>query len=139
MKYLKTKKIGGENSVIKDYFNSIKDYFNNKICDDCDNPNFCENNTEYRVVYNNVYFYSNENGKMVKSDDIASLNETLSGTLVFIDNNTYVDLGMNEYIPVFDKETGDILLVTHNKECLNLKEDCGNNRSSLPVQLSVIQ
>ena len=82
---------------------------------------------------------SNENGKMVKSDDIASLNETLSGTLVFIDNNTYVDLGMNEYIPVFDKETGDILLVTHNKECLNLKEDCGNNRSSLPVQLSVIQ
>ena len=130
-KYLEIKKIiGGENSKINDYFNNVKDYFYNKICN---NHNFCENITEYRVVYNDVYFYNNNDGKMVKSNQIADLNGTWSGTLVFIDNNIYVDLGMNEYIPVIDKETGDILVVTQNKECLPLKKKCGNDRSPLPI------
>tara|TARA_B100001121_G_scaffold303601_1_gene317766 strand:- start:697 stop:1203 length:507 start_codon:yes stop_codon:yes gene_type:complete len=130
-KYLQIKKItGGENSKIKDYFNNVKNYFYNKICD---NHNFCENITGYRVVYNDVYFYNNNNGKMVKSNEIATLNNTWDGTLVFIDNNIYVDLGMNEYIPVFDKETGDVLVVSHNKKCLPLKKDCGNDRNSTPI------
>ena len=55
---------------------------------------------------------------MVKSNEIATLNDTWDGTLVFIDNNIYVNLGMNDYIPVFDKDTEDILVVSHNKKCL---------------------
>ena len=130
-KYLETKKIiGGENSKIKDYFNNVKDYFYSKICD---NHNFCENITEYRVVYNDVYFYNNNNGKMIKSNEIATLNDTWEGSLVFIDNNIYVDLGMNDYIPVFDKDTGDILVVTQNKKCLTLKKDCAKKRSSKSI------
>tara|TARA_Y100001958_G_C21005168_1_gene387441 strand:- start:103 stop:606 length:504 start_codon:yes stop_codon:yes gene_type:complete len=130
-KYLNIKKItGGKNSKIKDYFNNVRDYFYNKICN---NHKFCENITSYRVVYNDVYFYNNNNGKMVKSNETATLNHTWDGSLAFIDNNIYVDLGMNEYIPVFDKDTGDILVVTQNKKCLSLKKDCGKKRSSTPI------
>ena len=130
-KYLQTKKItGGENSKINDYFNNVKNYFYNKICD---NHKFCENIIGYRVVYNDVYFYNNNNGKMIKSNEIATLNDTWDGTLVFIDNNIYVDLGMNDYIPVFDKDTGDILVVSHNKKCLPLGKNCGEKKSSTPI------
>mgnify|MGYP001220619875 CR=1 FL=1 len=98
-KYLNIKKItGGKNSKIKDYFNNVRDYFYNKICN---NHKFCENITSYRVVYNDVYFYNNNNGKMVKSNEIATLNNTWDGTLVFIDNNIYVDyINMKEALIV---------------------------------------
>ena len=136
-KYLETKKItGGENSKIKDYFNNVKDYFYNKICD---NIEFTKNITVYRVVYNDVYFYNNNNGKMVKSNEIADLNGSWEGILSFIDNNLYIDLGMNEYIPAIDKETGDILVVTESEKCLPLKKkDYCQKRSSLPVPLADI-
>ena len=112
-KYLETKKMnGGKN-------NKIKDYFYNMFCN---NYEFSKNITEYRVVFDNVYFYNNNNGTMVKSNEIASLNDTWTGSLSFINNNIYVDLGMNEYIPVFDKNTGDILVVTQNKKCLPLSK-----------------
>jgi hypothetical protein len=97
------------------------------------NHTFSENITGYRVVFNDVYFYNNNNGKMIKSNEIAKLNDTWDGTLVFIDNNIYVNLGMNDYIPVFDKNTGDILVVTHNKKCLPLVENECKNRSSTSI------
>ena len=130
-KYLETKTIiGGENNKINDYFSKTKNYIYNTICN---NHTFCENITGYRVVYNDVYFYNNNNGKMIKINEIATLNDTWDGTLVFIDNNIYVDLGMNDYIPVFDKDTGDILVVTQNKKCLPLRKDCAKERSSKPI------
>ena len=125
-KYLETKKMNGGSK------NMISSFFNNMFCN---NYEFSKNLTEYRVVFNNVYFYNNVNGTMVKNNEIAELDGVWTGTIILIDDNIYVDLGMNEYIPVFDRETGDILVTTQNKKCLSMskkKNNC-NERSSTPI------
>ena len=78
----------------------------------CNKLEFCKNLTEYRVVYDKVYFYTNENGVMLPDTEMVPVNSSYTGSIDFINNNIYIDIGMNNYIPVFDKITGDVLVTT---------------------------
>ena len=106
-KYMNIKKnIGGENKIS----NVWNDIDSNKCI-------VSKNLTEYRVVFDNVHFYIINNGEIIQDKDIVPINESYTGSLIFIKDNIYVDLG-NDYIPVFDKDTGDILVTTQHNKCI---------------------
>ena len=97
----------------------------------CNKLEFCKNLTEYRVVYDKVYFYTNENGVMLPDTEMVPVNSSYTGSIDFINNNIYIDIGMNNYIPVFDKITGDVLVTTLPVKKLNITQQC-QDRSCLP-------
>ena len=68
---------------------------------------------------------------MIQDKEIVTIDNNWHGRLICFDDNIYVDLGMNNYIPVFDKDTGDILVTTQSKEILPIKNKNCNDRSSI--------
>lgn len=99
----------------------------------CNKLEFCKNVTEYRVVYDKVYFHTNTNGVMIPDTEMVPVNISYTGSIDFINNNIYIDIGMNNYIPVFDKITGDVLVTTLPVKNLNITQDCPD-RSYLPIE-----
>ena len=99
----------------------------------CNKLEFCKNVTEYRVVYDTVYFYTNENGVITQDTEMVPVNRSYTGSIDFINNNMYIDIGMNNYIPIFDKKTGDVLVTTLPVKNLNITQHCPD-RSSLPIE-----
>ena len=114
----------------------------------CNKLEFCKNVTEYRVVYDKVYFHTNTNCVMIPDTEMVQVNRSYTGSIDFINNNIYIiidkiyiiidkiyiiidkiyiiidkiyiiidfinniyiDIRMNNYIPIFDKKTGDVLV-----------------------------
>ena len=100
----------------------------------CNTFEFCKNLTEYRVVCNKVYFYTNVNGVMIPDSEMVPLNKSYTGSLDFINNNIYIDIGLNNYIPVFDIVTGDVLVTTIANQFHHFTQNCPE-RSSLPTKI----
>ena len=56
----------------------------------CNKLEFCKNVTEYRVVYDTVYFYTNENGVITQDTEMVPVNRSYTGSIDFINNNIYI-------------------------------------------------